>query len=109
MDAFAELVSLAVAKDPRLAAAGAQALAGANSRGAAASAAGGSAAMRLLPNWCIGCAPRYSSTSSANFHRDFRPCMAIEMLRQLVWSCKRCASGKGVIWRPMAACTSALA
>ncbi len=40
VDAFAELVSLAVAKDPRLAAAGAHALAGAASRGAAASAAG---------------------------------------------------------------------
>ncbi|KAK9839242.1 hypothetical protein WJX81_003812 [Elliptochloris bilobata] len=40
VDAFAELVSLAVAKDPRLAVAGAHALAGANLRGAAASAAG---------------------------------------------------------------------
>jgi len=40
VDAFAELVSLAVAKDPRLAAAGAHALAGAASRGAAASAVG---------------------------------------------------------------------
>ena len=40
VDAFAELVSLAVAKDPRLAAAGAHALDSANSRGAAASAAG---------------------------------------------------------------------
>lgn len=40
VDAFAELVSLAVAKDPRLAAAGTHALDSANSRGAAASAAG---------------------------------------------------------------------
>ena len=40
VDAFAELVSLAVAKDPRLAAAGAHALDSANSRGAGASAAG---------------------------------------------------------------------
>ena len=51
VDAFAELVSLAVAKDPRLAAAGAHALDSANSRGAAASAVGEAE--------CSGCGSDY--------------------------------------------------